>query len=134
MILRHPGWNPDVLPPLDIDEEDVEHIAEEFERFHQLFEDAFYRVEQTGLSQCYIQGLMSPLKRKSMEPIALNLMDTHRVRSLQHFVSSGKWHLNILAQRHKEETAKTVADPNPPLLDLAHGLLEPDRTFAGENL
>ena len=45
-----------------------------------------------------------------MEPIALNLMDTHRVRSLQHFVSSGKWHLNILAQRHKEETAKTVGD------------------------
>ena len=111
MILRHPGWNPDVLPPLDIDEKDVEHIADEFEQFHQLFEDAFYRVEQTGLSQCYIQGLMSPLKRKSMEPIALNLMDTHRVRSLQHFVSSGKWHLDILAQRHKEETAKTVADP-----------------------
>ena len=46
-----------------------------------------------------------------MEPIALNLMDTHRVRSLQHFVSSGKWYLEILAKRHKEETAKTVADP-----------------------
>ncbi len=60
MILRHPGWNPDILPPLDIDEEDIEQIAEEFERFHHLFEDAFYRVEQTGLSQCYIQSLMSP--------------------------------------------------------------------------
>ena len=33
MILRHPGWNPDVLPPLDIDEKDVEHIADEFEQF-----------------------------------------------------------------------------------------------------
>lgn len=111
MILRHPGWNPDVLPPLDLEEKDIEKIAAEFEQFHKLFEDAFYRVEQTGLSQCYLQGLMSPLKRKSMEPIAINLMDTHRVRSLQHFVSSGKWHLNILEKRHKEETAKTVADP-----------------------
>jgi len=111
MILRHQGWNPDVLPPLDLDGEDIDKIADEFEQFHKLFEDAFYRVEQTGLSQCYIQGLMSPLKRKSMEPIALNLMDTHRVRSLQHFVSSGKWYLDILAKRHKEETAKTVADP-----------------------
>jgi SRSO17 transposase len=111
MILRHPGWNREVLPPLDLKGEDIDKIADEFERFHLLFHDAFYRVEQTGLSQCYIQGLMSPLKRKSMEPIALNLMDTHRVRSLQHFVSSGKWHLNILAQLHKEETAKTVADP-----------------------
>lgn len=111
MILRHPGWNPSVLPPLDLNEQDVDKIAGEFEGFHQLFQDAFYRVEQTGLSQCYLQGLMSPLKRKSMEPIAINLMDTHRVRSLQHFVTSGKWDLDLLAQRHKEQTAKTVADP-----------------------
>ena len=111
MILRHPGWNPEVLPPLDLNGEDIDKIADEFERFHLLFEDAFYRVEQTGLSQCYIQGLMSPLKRKSMEPIAINLMDTHRVRSLQHFVSSGRWDLELLDQRHKKETAKTVADP-----------------------
>jgi len=111
MILRHSGWNPEVLPLLDLNGEDIDKIADEFERFHQLFEDAFYRVEQTGLSQCYIQGLMSPLKRKSMEPIAINLMDTHRVRSLQHFVSSGRWDLKLLDQRHKEETAKTVADP-----------------------
>ena len=111
MILRHSGWNPEVLPPLDLSEEDIDKIADEFKRFHLLFEDAFYRVEQTGLSQCYLQGLMSPLKRKSMEPIAINLMNTHRVRSLQHFVSAGKWDLDLLAQRHKEETANTVADP-----------------------
>jgi SRSO17 transposase len=111
MILRHSGWNPNVLPPLDLNEKDIDIIADEFEQFHKLFEDAFYRIEQTGLSQCYIQGLMSPLKRKSMEPIAINLMDIHRVRSLQHFVSSGRWDLDLLAQRQKEETAKTVADP-----------------------
>ena len=110
MILRHSGWNPNVLPPLDLNEQDIDKIAGEFEEFHQLFQDAFYRVEQTGLSQCYLQGLMSPLKRKSMEPIAINLMDTHRVRSLQHFVTSGKWDLDLLVQRHKEQTAKTVAD------------------------
>lgn len=111
MILRHSGWNSEVLPPLDLSEKDIDKIADEFERFHLLFEDAFYRIEQTDLSQCYLQGLMSPLRRKSMEPIAINLMNTHRVRSLQHFVSSGKWDLDLLALRHKEETAKTVADP-----------------------
>lgn len=45
-----------------------------------------------------------------MEPIAINLMDTHRVRSMQHFVSSGAWHTDRLARCHKEETAKTIAD------------------------
>lgn len=111
MILRHSGWNPEVPPPLDLANEDIDKIVDEFKQFHSLFEDVFYRVEQTALSQCYIQGLMSPLKRKSMEPIAINLMDTHRVRSLQHFVSSGKWKTDALAQRHKQEASKTVADP-----------------------
>jgi SRSO17 transposase len=112
MILRHTGWNHQAPPPLDLNELDIDTIADEFVNFHKLFEGAFKRVEQTSLSQCYIQGLMSPIKRKSMEPIAINLMDTHRVRSLQHFVTSGIWDLEHLAQLHKEETAKTVADPD----------------------
>ncbi len=112
MILRHPGWDPEVLPPLNLDESDVDKLSDEFEQFHQLFKDAFRRVEQIDLSQCYIQGLMSPLKRKSMEPIALGFMGPERVRSLQHFVSSGKWDLDILSDIHREEAAKTLADPD----------------------
>ena len=111
MILRHAGWNPNMLPPFDINEEDIESIVDEFEHFHACFEDVFYRIEQSELSQCYLQGLMSPLKRKSMEPIAISLMNTHRVRSLQHFLSTGKWDGELLAQRYKEEAAGVVADP-----------------------
>ncbi|MBW2209234.1 MAG: IS701 family transposase [Deltaproteobacteria bacterium] len=112
MILQHAKWDRQVLPPFDLSEEDIDAITDEFKDFHALFNNAFKRIEQIELSQCYIQGLMSPIERKSMEPIAINLMDTHRVRSLQHFVSSGVWWLDRLAQRHEEETAKTVADPS----------------------
>lgn len=112
MILQHANWDRQVLPPLDLSEEDIDSITDEFKDFHALFNNAFKRIEQIDLSQCYIQGLMSPIERKSMEPIAINLMDTHRVRSLQHFVSSGVWRLDRLAQIHEEETAKTVADPS----------------------
>jgi len=107
MILEHADWDRQVLPPLDLSEEDIDALTGEFKDFHTLFHGAFKRIEQIELSQCYIQGLMSPIERKSMEPIALNLMDTSRVRSLQHFVSSGVWSLDRLGQRHKEETAKT---------------------------
>ena len=111
MIVRHEGWNPDVPPPFELDEEDIDAIVDEFEQFHGRFEPAFHRIEQVELSQCYLQGLMSPLQRKSMEPIALSLMSTHRVRSLQHFVSAGKWSLDQLAQIHKKEAALIVAHP-----------------------
>jgi SRSO17 transposase len=111
MILQHADWDRQVLPRLDLSEEDIEAITDEFKDFHTLFHDAFKRIEQIELSQCYIQGLMSPIERKSMEPIAINLLNIQRVRSMQHFVSSGVWDLDRLAQRHKKETAKTVADP-----------------------
>jgi SRSO17 transposase len=111
MILQHADWDRQVLPPFDLSEEDIGAITDEFKDFHTLFHDAFKRIEQSELSQCYIQGLMSPIERKSMEPIAINLMNTQRVRSLQHFVSTGVWHADRLAQIHKEQTAKTVADP-----------------------
>ena len=111
MILEHAEWDRQVLPPLDLNEADIDALTDEFREFHSLFHGAYKRIEQMELSQCYIQGLMSPIERKSMEPIAINMMDTHRVRSLQHFVSSGVWSTDQLAQRHKEETATTIADP-----------------------
>ena len=111
VILRHAGWNPEVLPPFELKEDDVDKLSDEFEQFHSLFKGAFRRIEQIDWSLCYLQGLMSPLKRKSMEPIAINLRDADRVRSLQHFVSAGQWDSDVLSDLHKEEAARTLADP-----------------------
>lgn len=47
------------------------------------------RVEQKGHLDVYLEGLVSGLERKSIEPIA-NAHDLHR-RSLQRFVGAGKW-------------------------------------------
>lgn len=109
MIIQHEGWNRQLPPPMDLDEQDIEKLSDEFERFHQLFRPAFCRIEQIDLSRCYLQGLMSSIERKSVEPIALALMDTKRVRSLQLFMSSGKWDTETLDTLHKQEAAKTLA-------------------------
>lgn len=109
MIIQHEGWNRQLPPPMDLDEQDIEKLGQEFEAFHRLFAPAFCRVEQLDLSRLYLQGLMSPLQRKSMEPIALSLRDTKRVRSLQLFMGSGKWETETLANIHKQEAAKTLA-------------------------
>jgi SRSO17 transposase len=109
MIIHHEGWNRQLPPPLDLKEHDIEQLSQEFEQFHRLFNKAFYRVEQLNLSRCYLQGLMSPLERKSVEPIALSLMNTKRVRALQLFMGSGKWQTETLDTLHKQEAAKTLA-------------------------
>ena len=113
MILHHKGWNRTLPPPLDLREEDIDELGQEFERYHQLFDPFFYRSEQTELSRIYLQGLMSPIARKSMEPIALSLMTPQRVRALQHFMGrTGKWDTEAIATVHKQQAAKLVVDPN----------------------
>jgi SRSO17 transposase len=113
MILHHKGWNRNLPPPMDLREEDIDELSQEFEQYHQLFDPFFYRTEQTALSRIYLQGLMSPIARKSMEPIALSLMTRQRVRALQHFMgSTGKWDTEPIATIHKQEAAKVVSDPN----------------------
>ena len=112
MVVQHEGWNRQLPPPMDLEEQDIDELSHEFEHFHRLFTPAFRRVEQLDLSRLYVQGLMSPLQRKSMEPIALALKDTKRVRSLQLFMGSGKWQVETLADIHRQELAKTLAHEN----------------------
>jgi SRSO17 transposase len=104
-------WNLTTPPPLHLDINDMDRIAEEFESFHALFQDAWGRVEHVRLSASYLQGLMSSLPRKSMEPIALHTLKPSSVDSLQQFVGVYQWDENTLARLHKEETAKTINDP-----------------------
>ena len=104
-------WNPKTPPPFNLDTQDINALADEFKDFHALFQDAWGRKEHDRLSSAYLQGLMSSLPRKSMEPIALHTLSPSSVDSLQQFVGVAAWDESILAQRHKEEAAKTVDDP-----------------------
>jgi len=112
MIIRHEGWNPDVEPRCDLTVEDIDTMADELEKFHSLFEKGFNRIEQKDLSLCYLQGLLSKLDRKSIEPIAIELRGTNAVRNLQRFLSEYKWDEEFIAQRHKEEVSKLLAQPD----------------------
>lgn len=111
MLLQHKGWNTKLPPPFKLNDGDLSLLVDEFRSYHRLFRDCFGRVEHEDLSRCYLQGLMSSLPYKSMEPIALSLMGTSRVKALQRFINAGVWDVEDLARRHREEAAKTLADP-----------------------
>jgi SRSO17 transposase len=112
MIVRPPDWNPEVESGVELSERDVDKLATELEEYHKLFEEGFRRKEQKDLSLCYLQGLLSELDRKSMEPIALRLRGKDKVRSLQRFMGEYKWDEEFVALRHKDEISKLLSESN----------------------
>lgn len=109
MIVRGDDWDPEVPPRFDLSAEEVRDVAAELEAFHGLFEDAFCRSEQVGWSRCYLQGLLTAIDRKSVEPMALALEGPEAVRNLQRFIGQYKWDDEYLARRHRQEASKALA-------------------------
>ncbi len=108
MIIRPPDWSPEVEPGIELSESDVEKLAAELVEYHALFEEGFRRKEQIDLSLCYLQGLLSELDRKSVEPMALRLRGKDKVRNLQRFMGDYKWDEEYIGLRHKEELSKLL--------------------------
>ena len=88
MILRHAGWSPDLIPWVELTEQDVQAIADELVAFHKQFHDGFGRIEHHRLGLAYFSGLISNLNAKSAEPIALEFLDKRAVRPMQRFMKS----------------------------------------------
>jgi SRSO17 transposase len=98
-------------PPVDIAPTDLDAMLKELDVFHRLFRDCWGRTEHPALSAAYLQGLLSGLDRKSVEPIALRTLGESRVTSLQKFIGAMRWDEPLLARRHKEEAARLLSDP-----------------------
>jgi len=110
MAIAKAGWNTKVAPSFAVDENDLSELVKAFGEYYVLFRDCFGRVEHEEHSRVYLQGLLSALERKSMEPIALSLLGKSRVKALQKFVNVGVWDAEVLGNRHRQEAAKTVSE------------------------
>lgn len=109
MILRDSNWHPEIEASLELDPEQVKCIAEEVVNFHDQFNDSFKRIEQKRLGIGYLQGLLSNCRRKSAEPIALNLLGRKDVRPLQRFMQNYRWDQDCMAKTHQELLAEKIA-------------------------
>jgi hypothetical protein len=78
--------DPYAIPKFDISVDDFEDIVLELKGFHEQFSDCFARTEPRENFYNYLVGRLSPLERKSIEPIALNI-ENAKVRAMQFFVS-----------------------------------------------
>jgi SRSO17 transposase len=111
MILRHAGWNPNIMPRMDLTESDIEMTADELVRFHEEFHGCFNRKEQRRLGLGYLSGLLSKNEAKSVEPIALEFLDEKSVRSLQQFMKTQRWEHEVMQSRHQVMLAESLSSP-----------------------
>jgi SRSO17 transposase len=112
MLLEHCQWNPQLVADLGLCETDVKAMAKELVEFHQQFHDHYGRIEHQRLGLAYISGLMSNCQAKSVEPIALELLNKSSVRSLQMFMKDYLWDHQGMRSSHQSMLAQTIGRPD----------------------
>lgn len=112
MVLRHADWHPDLVPCMDLTEEDLKVMADELVRFHEQFHSCFGRLEHQRLGMAYISGLLSNCEAKSVEPIALEFLDQTAVRSMQRFMKTYRWDHEAMEAKHQSLLSEVIAAPD----------------------
>jgi SRSO17 transposase len=112
MLLEHCQWHPHLVADLNLDESDVKAMAQELIQFHQQFHGHYGRTEHHRLGLAYLSGLMSNAQAKSVEPIALELLDKSSVRSLQMFMKNYCWDHHGMQRAHQSMLAPMIGRPD----------------------
>jgi SRSO17 transposase len=89
----------EVPPPMDLTPQEIEALAHDLVQYHAEFAELYYRVEQAHWGEKYLQGLLLPVERKSIEPLALAL-EGGKVQAMQQFIGQGQWQDEPLLHKH----------------------------------
>ncbi len=77
-------------PAFDVVPSDVQGFMDELRTAQASFHDCFSRRESRAHFFDYMVGQFSPLERKSIEPMALEI-EGGNIRGMQRFISDGVW-------------------------------------------
>ena len=112
------GKEIDAVPDLKLRERDIELLANELEHYLAIYGPLFRRREQREAASVYLEGLLSQLPRKSVEPMALTLLgpEETKVRTLQQFISIGAWDDEPILRRHWAEVDRMLGEDDGVLI------------------
>src|SRR5712691_7685020 len=103
------------MPTFDRAPCDVEGFLEELWEFQAAFHDCFARSEPRAHFFDYMVGQLSPLERKSIEPMALHI-EGGTVRGLQRFISDVAWDEEQMRWNYHQLVADTMGEPDGVLM------------------
>ena len=92
-----------------MDADQIEALGPALDAYLSEFDDCFGRVEPRAHLRTYVEGQLSDLPRKSVEPIALAAGVPPR--TLQDFLSGGRWRPGLMRDRLQQSVARDHAHP-----------------------
>src|SRR5215510_7896664 len=103
------------IPTFELTPRDVAGFTDELQEFQGLFHDCFPRSEPRAHFFDYMVGELSPLERKSIEPMALR-GPGGSVRGLQRFLSEVPWDEEHMRWTYHQLVAAEMGEPDGVLL------------------
>jgi SRSO17 transposase len=96
-------------PSLDLTAKEIESLADELVDYQAEFADLYYRTEQAHWAYKYLQGLMLPIERKAIQPMAMTL-EGGNIQAMQQFIGQGRWQDEKLLQKHWQLVDETLGE------------------------
>ena len=103
------------IPTFDLTPRDVARFTDELQEFQGLFHDCFPRSEPRAHFFAYMVGQLSPLERKSIEPMALRVPGGS-VRGLQRCLSEVPWDEEHMRWIYHQLVADELGAPDGVLM------------------
>jgi SRSO17 transposase len=109
MLNGTPMWYPSLLKEIGITDGPAEKITQMFIEHLLRYTPMLGRSENKLHFTTMVQGLLSDLKRKSIEPIAIAFQGIDSVRNLTNFMSRSKWDDAGMLAEKREELSELLA-------------------------
>jgi len=116
-------YDPYLIQKFGITVDDLDGIVDELRGFHEQFNDCFLRSEPRENFFYYMVGQLSPLERKSIEPIALDI-ENARVLAMQFFVSDAYWYENKIMSKYRSMVKDDIGEPDGVLIFDESGMVK----------
>ena len=106
------------VPALTLTPADVVDLADALRPYHAIYGSFFSRSESRTWAERYLHGLLSPLPRKSVEPMVIAQLgaDEKAIRGMQQFLTDSTWDDATILRRHWREVAQDLDDAEGMLI------------------
>src|SRR5215475_14104507 len=118
------------IPPFELTPRDVAGFTDELQEFQGLLHDCFPRSEPRAHFFDYMVGQLSPLARKSIEPMALRVPGGS-VRGLRRFLSEVPWDEEHMRWTYHQLVAEEMGEPDGVLLFDETGFVKKGQASVG---
>jgi SRSO17 transposase len=119
------------IPTFEVTPHDVNGLLDELGHFQAAFHDCFARSESRAHFFDYMAGQLSPLARKSIEPMALRVAGGGSIRGLQRFISDVPWDEEHMLWSYHQLVAEAMGDPDGVVMFDETGLVKKGQESVG---